>query len=168
MDRRLAEGLDHEVLVGRSLVRSAIRLLRLPSAMRAASSLPSRLARSARVCIAQVVKMPPLGALVEDLDQRLVDDVRDLVDEERDAPVAAQVVAHAGARRLVGQRQGADGRGDGRVGQRVQAHVEHMAGALDLLEVHDGPPVVRRRGRARGCAPGRPRSASTGWAAGWR
>jgi hypothetical protein len=83
-----------------------------------------------------------LGALVEDLDQRLVDDVGHFIDEQRDAPVAAQVVAHAGARRLVGQGQGADGRGDGRIGQGIQAHVEHVAGALDLLEVHDRPGVV--------------------------
>mgnify|MGYP000471321048 CR=1 FL=1 len=30
--------------------------------------------------------------------------------------------------------QGADGRGDRRIGQGVQAHVEHMAGPLDLLD----------------------------------
>lgn len=75
MDRRLAEGFNHEVCVGRSLVRRAIRLFKLPSAMRAASSLPNRLARSARVCIEQVVKMPPSAPLLRISDQRLVNDV---------------------------------------------------------------------------------------------
>src|SRR3990167_7191340 len=49
--------------VGRSLERSANRLLRLPRAMRAASSDPRRLARSASVCIAQMEWMPPSAPL---------------------------------------------------------------------------------------------------------
>ena len=152
MDRRLAEGLDDEVL-GRPVLgaqrdqvveiaqRHACRIL----AAQPLGQVGQGLHRTGREDAA-------FGALVEDFDQRLVDNVGHFIDEQRDAPVNAQVVAHAGARRLVGQGQGADGRGDGGIGQGVQAHVEHMAGPLDLLEIHDGPGVVRIEGIGREAA----------------
>ena len=89
------------------------------------------------------------GALVQDLDQGLVDDVGDLVDDQRNAARDAKVVAHARACGQVGDRQRPDGRSHRRVGQRVEAHVEHVATALDLLEIHDRALVcqIKRVGR---------------------
>ena len=50
--------------VRRSLLRSAIRLLKLPSAMRARLSLPSLAARSLTVCMAAVTRMPASSPLL--------------------------------------------------------------------------------------------------------
>ena len=69
--------------------------------------------------------------------------------DRRDAARDAEVVAHARACGQVCDRQRPDGRSHGRIGQRVEAHVEHVAAALDLLEVHDRTPVcqIERVGR---------------------
>ncbi len=64
------------------LAFSAIRLLKLPSAMRARLSLLSLAARSLTVCMAAVTRMPASSPLVEELDHGTVDDVGGLVHEE--------------------------------------------------------------------------------------
>jgi hypothetical protein len=87
MDRGLAEGLDHEVL-GRpvlgaqcdQVVEVAQRHARRVLAAQSPRQVRQRLHGAGREDAA-------LGALVQNLDQRLVDDVADFIDEERDAPV---------------------------------------------------------------------------------
>ncbi len=98
--------------VRRSLLLSAIRLLKLPSAMRARLSLPSLAARSLTVCMAAVTRMPASSPFVEELDHGTVDDVGGLVHEERDGLHVgtrfASVVSLAGIGREVGEDDGAE------------------------------------------------------------
>ena len=70
-----------------------------------------------------------LRALVEDLDQGLIDDIGDFVDKQGEPRLrCTQVVAHAGERGEVGEQDGAEGATDRGIRQRIKGDVEHVSG----------------------------------------
>ncbi|MFQ8815309.1 MAG: hypothetical protein ACLR8J_04270 [Sutterella wadsworthensis] len=90
--------------------------------------------------------MPASSPLLRSSDHGTVDDVGGLVHEERDGLHVgtrfASVVSLAGIGREVGEDDGTERAGDGRVWERVKAEIENVAAFNNPLHRHDRTLVV--------------------------
>src|ERR1700757_4380240 len=103
VNRGLAEGLDDEVLCWTILGTQRDQIVEIAE-RHACSLLAAETPREVGECLHGAGGVDPaFSTLIEDLNKRLIDDVRDLIHEKRDTPIAPDVVADSGKCREIGE-----------------------------------------------------------------